>query len=36
MGVKLDAVWETAVRDIPALKAQLEQLGDLGTGSNSS
>lgn len=34
MGVKLDAVWETARRDVPALKYELEQLGKAGTGSN--
>ncbi|MEX0891717.1 MAG: DUF86 domain-containing protein [Gemmatimonadota bacterium] len=36
MGVKLDAVWETAVRDIPALKVQLEHLPRAGSESNSS
>jgi uncharacterized protein with HEPN domain len=26
MGVDLEAVWETAVRDLPALQAELEKM----------
>lgn len=33
MGVQLDAVYETAARDIPALKVQLDRMDGPGTGS---
>ena len=32
MGVDLEAVWDTAVRDVPALLARLEQLCDFQRG----
>lgn len=35
MGVDLDAVWDTAKRDIPALKNALESPDDSTEGSNS-
>jgi len=35
MGVDLDAVWDTARRDIPALKTALEGPDDSTKGSNS-
>ena len=36
MGVDLEAVWETAIRDIPALMSQLEQVTQNDEGSNSA
>jgi len=36
MGVDLDAVWDTAIRDVPALMSQVEQLSQLDEGSNSA
>jgi uncharacterized protein with HEPN domain len=32
MGVDLEAVWDTAVWDVPALLARMEQLGDFQRG----
>jgi uncharacterized protein with HEPN domain len=36
MGVDLQAVWDTAVVDVPALKVQLERIGASGTRSNGA
>jgi len=33
MGVDLEAVWDTAIRDVPALMSQLEQSSQLDEGS---
>ncbi|MEX2531826.1 MAG: DUF86 domain-containing protein [Gemmatimonadota bacterium] len=36
MGVDLEAVWDTAIRDVPALLSQLEALDWPDEGSNSA
>ena len=36
MGVDLEAVWDTAIRDVPALMSQLEQFTQLDEGSSSA
>ncbi|HSJ23172.1 MAG TPA: DUF86 domain-containing protein [Longimicrobiales bacterium] len=36
MGVDLAAVWDTATRDIPNLKIELERVGSSDAGSNSA
>lgn len=36
MGVDLEAVWHTAVRDVPALATELEQMGAPDAGSNGA
>jgi uncharacterized protein with HEPN domain len=36
LGVDLDAVWDTAIRDVPTLMAQLEGVSQFDEESNSA
>lgn len=36
MGVDLEAVWDSAIEDVPALKAKLERTGEADAGSNGA